>query len=174
MPFSSGQQYTTANRYSYEEQFNLVNVGVNNLIISSSLSNFHNQNTLAPVQIYKVSCAAGSSVGNGSCTTCPLKYFSTTSNAESCSQCPYSAMTTPSTGTTDGSQCFNPTSSFLLAIVSFMIAPFLVLVYFMQCRVHFVSFIRVQFVIKRLQITMRLFSNYIKEIGSSLYLQHSF
>jgi len=143
------------------------------LIISSPPSYIQNKNTLL-VQIYKVSCAAGSHVGNGSCISCPLKYFSTTSNAESCSQCPYSAMTTPSTGTADESQCFNPISSFLLAIVSLMIAPFLVLVYFMQCRVHFVSFIRVQLVIKRLQITMRLFSNYIKEIGSSLHSQHSF
>ena len=173
LPYASGQNLHYAsgqNYYSYEVQYNLVNVGFNNLIISSAISNFGNQNTLAPVLIYKVRCAAGSYIGNHSCTTCPLKYYSSTPNSESCSQCPYSAMTTPSTGTTDENQCFNPISSFLLAIVSFMIAPFLVLVYFMKCRIHFVSFIRVQLVIKRLQITMSLFSKYLKEIGSSLNL----
>lgn len=116
----------------------------------------------------KSACAPGSSVSNYSCTACPLGHYSTTFNVDSCSQCRYSAMTTPSTGTTNESQCFNPISSFLLAILCFMISPFLVLVYFIQCRVHFVSFIRVQSITKRLRFTMRLFSCYIEEVGSSL------
>lgn len=81
-------------------------------------------------------------------------------------------MTTPSTGTTDKSQCFNPISSFVFAIVSFMIAPFLGLVYFMQSRIHFISFIRVQSIIKRLQATIHIFSSYIIRVGSSITINY--
>lgn len=144
--------------------YNLVNAGSNNLIILSTPSSYYVQ---YPFTISKTRCAAGSSVGNYSCVTCPLKYYSITSDAESYNQCPYSAMTTPSTGTNNKSQCFNPISSFLLAIVSFMIAPFLVLVYLMQSRIHFISFMRVQSIVKRLQSTMSLFSSYIVKVGLS-------
>ena len=117
--------------------------------------------------IYKTACGAGSSVGNNTCITCPLKSYSETLNASSCTPCPYKTMSTPSTGTTDKNQCFNPISSFLLAIVSFIIAPILVFIYFIRCRLHFVSFVRAKLIISRLQFTVRLFCKYINEVGKS-------
>jgi len=143
----------------------MANAGLSQWLI---LSTYNSQ----PFQrIYKTGCASGSAISsNNTCMTCPPKTYSSSFNATSCTSCPYSAMTTPSAGTTSKTQCFNPISSFLLAIVCFMIAPVLVLIYFIQCRLHFVSFVRVQLVISRLQFTVRLFCKYIDEIG--LYYFH--
>ena len=118
--------------------------------------------------VYKTGCPLGSSLQSAvssECVACPLGSYSALFNESSCTNCPYTAMTTPSTGTTSKSQCFNPISSFLLAIVTFMIAPLLVLVYFIQCRLHFISFVRVQLVVSRVQFTVQLICQYVKEVG---------
>lgn len=74
--------------------YSLKNIGYNNWLFET----YDYTQSYDYIGLSKTACGAGFIISNNSCNACPLKYYSSTLNADTCIQCPYSAMTTPQAG----------------------------------------------------------------------------